>query len=187
MRLFGEPLDGLEHQEKQLSAEAVTTGAARGLVCRANHRTQARKSLPAATAFVVGAHRNMSESFGRSLTLWHALLWVARLTGTAAIVPLMLIVFGEPGSGPAGAREWAYLALFPFGFSAGYLLGWRWPLLAGCVSLSCMAASQVVLGRAFGWGPYLVWGALCVPGALYILAGWKLRAVAGGVSAAAAG
>ena len=51
-----------------------------------------------------------------------------------AVVPVMLIAFGEPGSGPAGPREWVYLALFPFGFSAGYLLGWRWPLLGGCES-----------------------------------------------------
>jgi hypothetical protein len=89
----------------------------------------------------------------------------------------MLIVFGEPGTGPAGLREWVYLALFPFGFSVGYLLGWRWPLLAGCVSLACMAASQVVIGRVFPVGPYLIWGVLSVPGVLYVLAGLKLRTV----------
>jgi hypothetical protein len=89
----------------------------------------------------------------------------------------MLIVLGEPGSGPAGAREWAYLALFPFGFSAGYLLGWRWPLLAGCLSLACMATSWVVIGRVFDWGPYLIWGVLSLPGVLYVLVGLKLRSV----------
>jgi hypothetical protein len=128
----------------------------------------------------------MSGSPGRSLTVWHVLLWIARLTGTAAVVPLMLIVFGEPGNGPATVRTWVYLALFPFGFSAGYLLGWRWPLLAGCVSLGCMAMSQVVLGRWLpGWEPYLIWGALSVPGVLFLLAGWKLQTVARGVPAAA--
>ena len=30
-----------------------------------------------------------------------------------AVVPVMLIAFGEPGSGPAGPRKWVYLALFP--------------------------------------------------------------------------
>lgn len=107
--------------------------------------------------------------------MWNAVLWVARLAGTLAIVPLMLAVFGESGSGPAGPREWAYLALFPFGFSLGYLLGWRWPLLAGCVSLGCLAASLVVIGRTFPPGAYLIWGILALPGILYVLAGWKTR------------
>jgi hypothetical protein len=63
--------------------------------------------------------------------------------------------------------------LFPFGFAAGYLLGWRWPLLGGCFSLACMAASLVVAGRVFGAGPYLIWAVLCLPGVLYVLAGTK--------------
>lgn len=101
------------------------------------------------------------------------LLWIARLAGTAAVVPLLLNVFSEPG--PAAGREWAYLALFPFGFSAGYLLGWRWPLLAGSVSLACMAASLVVIGRVFDPRAYLIWGLLSAPGVLYVIAGLKLR------------
>ncbi len=67
------------------------------------------------------------------------------------------------------------LALFPFGFSAGYLLGWRWPLLAGCLSLACMATSLVVIGRVFDLASYLTWGVLSVPGVLYVIAGLKLR------------
>jgi len=98
----------------------------------------------------------MSER-GRGISATRIPLWIARLAGTEAVVPLMLIAFGEPGSGPAGTREWIYLALFPFGFSAGYLLGWRWPLLGGCVSLACMATSLVVIGRVFETGSYLIW------------------------------
>src|SRR5262247_4103788 len=111
----------------------------------------------------------------RRIASTRLLLWIARLGATVAIVPLMLIVFGEPGSGPASAREWVYLALFPFGFAAGYLLGWRWPLLGGSLSLACMAASLVVIGRTFDPGAYLVWEVLCVPAVLYVIAGWKLR------------
>ena len=118
----------------------------------------------------------MTDSFTRGDATARVVHWIARLTAIAAIVPLMLIVFGEPGSGPAGPREWAYLALFPFGFSAGYLLGWRWPLVGGGISLACMLASLVVIGRTFGIGPYIIWGVLCVPGILYIIAGWKMRA-----------
>jgi hypothetical protein len=117
----------------------------------------------------------MSDSRIRDDVVARALLWIARLAGTAAIVALMLIAFGEPGTGPAGEREWAYLTLFPFGFSAGYLLGWRWPLLAGCVSLACMAASLVVIGRVFDLAAYLIWGILSLPGVLYVIAGLKRR------------
>lgn len=120
----------------------------------------------------------MSTSGARGNTATRLLLWIARLTGTAAIIPLMLIAFGEPGSGPSGVREWVYLVLFPFGFSAGYLLGWRWPLLGGCLSLACMALSLVVIGRVFDLGPYLIWGVLSVPGVLYVIAGLRLRSAA---------
>jgi hypothetical protein len=123
----------------------------------------------------------MSDTFGHNSTTARILLWMARLTAIAAIVPLMLIVFGESGSGPAGPREWAYLALFPFGFSAGYILGWRWPVVGGCISLFCMLASQVVIGRTFDLGAYLIWGALSVPAILYVIAGWKLRSASGRV------
>src|SRR5690242_4727691 len=86
---------------------------------------------------------------------WLCLLWVARLAGLATIVPLMLIVFGESGTGPQGLRAWVYLALFPFGFSLGYLLALRWPVFGGVFSLACMVASLAVLGRMFGLEPYL--------------------------------
>src|SRR5689334_20046903 len=91
---------------------------------------------------------------------WRCLLWIARLAGLAAIVPLMLIVFGEPGTGPYGLRVWVYLALFPFGFSAGYLLAWRWPVCGGAFSLVCLIASLALIGRPVGLAPYLIWGML---------------------------
>ena len=121
----------------------------------------------------------MSESASSGITAARVLLWIARLSGTAVMVPLMLIVFGEPGNGPAGADEWVYLALFPFGFSAGYLIGWLRPLLGGCVSLACMALSLTVLGRVFDAETYAAWSVLSVPGVLYVVAGLKLRGVAG--------
>ena len=117
----------------------------------------------------------MQTSFGRSLMMARVLLWIARITGTLAIVPLMLIAFGDPGTGPSGPREWIYLALFPFGFSAGYLLGWRWPLLGGLLSLACITASLLVIGRVFDLGAYLTWGILSVPGILYVASGSLLR------------
>jgi hypothetical protein len=117
----------------------------------------------------------MSDSYRNRNFVWRVVLWVARLAAIAALVPVLLILFGEPGSGPAGVREWVYLALFPIGFSIGYLLGWRWPLFGGCLSLGCMVLSLLVIGRILGFNPYLYWAILSVPGVLYVLAGWQLR------------
>jgi len=101
--------------------------------------------------------------------------WIARLSGIAAIVPLMMIVFGEPGVGPYSVRDGIYLALYPFGFSAGYLLGWRWPVLGGALSLVCVFLSQLVTARVFPLGAYLVWGLLAIPAILFITAGLMKR------------
>ncbi len=121
----------------------------------------------------------MNDSGGRAIIAARVLLWIARLSGTAVVVLLMPFVLGGEESGPVGVAEWVYLGLFPFGFSAGYLIGWRWPLLGGCVSLACMALSLVVLGRVFDWVAYATWSVLSVPGVLYVMAGLKLRAFAG--------
>jgi len=117
----------------------------------------------------------MRNSHNRDIVFANLLLWIARLSGIAAIIPLMLIVFGESGSGPSGIREWVYLALFPFGFSAGYLFGWYRPVAGGSISLSCMVASLIVIGRIFPLEAYLIWAILSVPGVLFVLAGMKLR------------
>lgn len=117
----------------------------------------------------------MSAAIARADVLWRTVLWIGKLTALLAIVPLMMILVGEPGTGPEGVREWVYLALFPLGFSAGYLLGWRWPVAGGGLSLACMVASLIVINRTFGAGAYAIWSLLSVPGVLLVLAGMMLR------------
>jgi hypothetical protein len=111
----------------------------------------------------------------QAATIWRIILWVARLTALAAIVPLLLILVGEPGTGPAGPAGWIYLALFPIGFSLGYLIGWRWPIVGGGISIACMVASLLLIGAGFPARAYVIWSILSLPGILYILAGWNLR------------
>jgi hypothetical protein len=116
----------------------------------------------------------MMHTMDRRRLLCTSILWIARVTSIAALTPVLMILVGEPGTGPHGARAWIYLALFPVGFSAGYLFAWRWPVFGGCFSLVCMAASLAVLQRTLGLEPYLIWSILCVPGVLFVIAGWKL-------------
>ena len=103
--------------------------------------------------------------------MMRTLLWIARLGAVAAIVPLLLILTGERGAGPNGAREWIYLALFPLGFSAGYFIAWRYPLIGGSISLICLATSLIVIGKTFPLAAYLIWGVLGLPGLLFVMAG----------------
>lgn len=108
--------------------------------------------------------------------------WVARLSAAAVVWLLMAMALGGDGSGPRGWMERAYLAFFPFGFSAGYLIGWLRPLLGGAVSLACVALSLVVIGRLFPWSAYAIWAVLSAPGVLYLWVGLRRRgeAPAGG-------
>jgi hypothetical protein len=106
---------------------------------------------------------------------WRVVNWIARLTAIAAIVPILMILVGEPGTGSAGLRGWVYLALFPIGFSAGYILGWRWPVFGGCLSLACMIGSLAVIGRILPAGPYIIWSVLSIPGIMFVIAGRMLQ------------
>jgi hypothetical protein len=111
------------------------------------------------------------------LSLW----WFARISGGAVALPfLLLMVMGGEGNGATTGGNWVYFAFFPIGFSVAYLIGWRWPLVGGTVSLACMAISHVVMGRVLpSLVPYIIYGVLCVPGVLYVIVGLRLRATAG--------
>lgn len=106
------------------------------------------------------------------------LLWIARVSGTAIAALLIAMLAGPEGMGAGRAptvAEWVYLAFFPLGFSAGYLIGWRWPVAGGGFSLACMAISLAVARVPFDWQPYVIWGLLSVPGVLYVLGGRRAR------------
>lgn len=97
------------------------------------------------------------------------LTWIARISSLAVVAVLMLMLTGESGAGPDGWREWAYLALFPVGFSLAYLAAWKWPRAGALAALACMALSQLVIWRTFDLEAYLAWAALCVPAVLFLL------------------
>lgn len=103
-----------------------------------------------------------------------ALHWLARISSVAVVILLVVMLTGENGSGPAG-RDSLYLALFPVGFSLGYLIGWKWPLPGGVISLSCMALSLFIVGKTFDLETYMAWGILSLPGVLFIFAGLKSK------------
>lgn len=123
----------------------------------------------------------MSGSSGRSITPARVVLWIARLLATLWFVFIAAEVISEGGGfWPRGVREFVAWMFFPIGFTAGYLLGWRWPLLGGCVSLACLVLHFVLQAALHGRVPptlglYAPFAVLGVPGILYIIAGWLLR------------
>jgi hypothetical protein len=125
----------------------------------------------------------MGGSSGRGITPARVVHWIARLLATLWFVFIAAEVISEGvpvgGFWPGGVRQFVAGLFFPIGFTAGYLLGWRWPLLGGCVSLACLVLLPVVMWATQGevapieaWVPFAVLG---VPGVLYVIAGWLLR------------
>ena len=123
----------------------------------------------------------MSNPGGGGITPARVVLWIARLLATLWFVFIAAQVISEGGGFlPRGGREFIEWMFFPIGFTAGYLLGWRWPLLGGCVSLTCLVLLPVLLWALHGRvvpniGLYAPFAVLGVPGILYIIAGWLLR------------
>ncbi len=112
-----------------------------------------------------------------SKLLW----WIAGISGMALVLLLLAMATGDDAGEPSGVAERVYLAFFPVGFSIGLLLGWWRPLLGGTISIACMVLSQVTMvaiGRVFPLSAYMIWGVLCVPGALFVIVGLRRRSQA---------
>lgn len=123
----------------------------------------------------------MSGSSGSGMTPARIVLWTARSFAALWIVFFAAHVIGGWGEGgPRDGREFVVWMFFPIGFTAGYLLGWRWPLAGGCVSLACLVLHLVLLAALHGKvapsiGLYAPFAVLGVPGVLFVIAGWLLR------------
>ena len=97
------------------------------------------------------------------------LVWTARLAAVAVVLLLVLMASEGHGGGPAGWREWGYLALFPVGFSLCYLAALRWSRAGAMGAIACMIGSQLVIGRTFDATAYVIWALLCLPAVLLLL------------------
>lgn len=102
-----------------------------------------------------------------------AVLWIARILSAMIVVFLVIMVVGYTvnpqgsGSGPT-ITEWYGLALFPFGLCVGYVIGWRWQLQGGVISLICLAAFLVLMRDR---DLISIISAVGVPAVLYIVYG----------------
>jgi hypothetical protein len=112
------------------------------------------------------------DSAHMPLDLLHcALRWSARVLTLPALFFMIATAIGTGGSGPS-PRDWLLLALFPVGMTLGLIIGWRWELVGGTLSVSCLGAFYLlhyVLSHRLPGGPWFL--IFTVPGILFLLAG----------------
>ena len=100
--------------------------------------------------------------------------WSARILSIASTLVLLLFLFGEPFNvSRITPKEWAGLALFPFGVVVGFLLAWRKEILGGAITFVCVVTTRLLFVRTFShaW-PFLVFA---FPGSLFIISGLLAR------------
>ncbi len=81
------------------------------------------------------------------------------------------------GSGPT-VTEGFGLAFFPIGLCVGYVIGWRWQLLGGAISLVCLAGFLLLM-RERDMIPVI--SIVGIPAVLYVVYGvYRRRMPSGG-------
>lgn len=100
--------------------------------------------------------------------------WSARILSIASTLVLLIFLFGEPFNvSRITPKEWAGLALFPFGVVVGFAIAWRKEILGGAITFVCVLTTCLLFVRTFSqaW-PFLVFA---FPGLLFIISGLLAR------------
>ena len=100
--------------------------------------------------------------------------WSARILSIASTLVLLLFLFGEPFNvSRITPKEWAGLALFPFGVVLGFAIAWRKEILGGAITFVCAVTACLLFVRTFdqAW-PFFVFA---FPGLLFIISGLLTR------------
>ena len=103
--------------------------------------------------------------------------WVARLGSLASLGFLLLFFFGEEMDVAAlTATEIWGLIFFPLGITVGMLLGWRWEIFGGSVTVLSLLAFYKVMYAANGEFPDGLWFLIfALPGFLFLYCGLSDR------------
>ncbi|MBL8810152.1 MAG: hypothetical protein JNM43_08250 [Planctomycetaceae bacterium] len=100
------------------------------------------------------------------------LKWLARFSSLASIGLLGLFLFGGEESMTPTLREAVAMVFFPFGVVAGMIIGWKYELRGGVVSVISLAlfyAVMAIMGRGIPTAPWFV--VFTLPGILFLTAG----------------
>ncbi|MFZ1398809.1 MAG: hypothetical protein WAS33_18035 [Candidatus Promineifilaceae bacterium] len=99
--------------------------------------------------------------------------WLARLGSLASLGLLLLFFFGEElDLAKLTPTEIWGLIFFPLGITVGLLLGWRWEILGGSVTVLSLLAFYKVMYAASGQFPDGLWFLIfALPGFLFLYCG----------------
>jgi len=100
------------------------------------------------------------------------LRWLARISSLASIGLLGLFLFGGEESITPTLREAVAMAFFPFGVIAGMIVGWKYELRGGLISVISLAmfyAVMAIMGRGIPTTPWFL--VFTLPGILFLTAG----------------
>jgi len=100
--------------------------------------------------------------------------WTARILSLGILFLLILFMFGVDGiNGKVTTSEWTGLAFFPIGIAVGFLIGWKYELLGGIISVTSLACFYLIYGlRITGQLPRGAWfAAFTFPGFLFLVYG----------------
>ena len=101
------------------------------------------------------------------------LRWLARLSSLVSLAFLLLFFFGEEMTfAQLTSSEILGLLFFPIGITVGMLLGWRWEVLGGCLTVLSLLAFYKVMYAANGRFPEGIWFSLfAFPGLIFLFCG----------------
>jgi len=112
--------------------------------------------------------------------------WIARISAAIAAGLILLLFVGEviaDGIGPLSRlspREALMMVAF-FAVWLGLILGWRWELLGGSLTVMGLIAFYLLdflFSGTFPRGPYFL--LLASPSILFLYAGWREKSSKGG-------
>jgi len=95
--------------------------------------------------------------------------WTARVFGTLLIVILLTLAIGEGLPNPLTQPAWSQIIFLGFFLiMVGILVGWRWELAGGIISLTGFCVSIIPMKNNSACGLTWFYLALALPGVLYL-------------------
>ena len=116
----------------------------------------------------------MTASMKRRYETLSLLRWVARISSLISILVLVMFFVGEGfDPGRVSGRQWLGLLFFPVGLITGFIIGWKYEIIGGAVSVLSLLAFYFIYGLLIsgrlprGWA----FAVFALPAILFLFAG----------------
>lgn len=116
----------------------------------------------------------MNASTSQSFESMKWIRWTARILSAISLCLILAFIFGEGfNPGKVVFKEWIGLLFFPFGMGVGLLIGWRYELLGGIISVGSLLGFYLIYGLLISGSIAQGWAFLffAIPGFVFLLSG----------------